>query len=128
MKTYTGDMAPYFLQLLERRGEELSAIMRASRETADKHAQAGHGEVTDYKDAALEQSQAVVEDEQVERALHELEQVSTARKRLAARSFGYCLDCGSAINLRRLETVPFTPFCTCCQSARERTAKSAIGY
>ncbi len=127
MKTYSDELAPHFLQLLERRAQELREIVHASRHATEGQGEVSQGEVTDFKDAALEQAQAVVEDEQTELALHELEQVSTARRRLASQSFGYCLDCGYAIDLRRLEAVPFTPFCTCCQSARERTAKSGIG-
>ena len=128
MKTYSDDLAPHFEKLLERRAQELQAAVNASQHATEGKGEVFQGEVTDFKDAALEQSQAVVEDEQIERALEELEQVSTARRRLASQSFGYCLDCGNAIDLRRLEALPFTPFCIECQSAREQAAKGATGF
>ena len=122
MKTYSDDMAPHFRDMLEQRAARLRYVLAAARPEAED----GTGEVSDFKELAMEQAEATVADEQADRATLELVQVSTAQRRLASQSFGYCLECGHAIDLRRLEALPFTPFCTSCQTARERGARSAV--
>jgi len=40
--------------------------------------------------------------------------------RLADGSYGSCLDCGDEINPKRLNAVPWTPYCITCQEAVEQ--------
>jgi len=88
VRIYTDELAPHFRRLLGIRARELRDIVQPSRHAFGGAEEAGHGEVADFRDAALQESQAVVEDEQPERALHALEQVSAARRRLASQGFG----------------------------------------
>jgi DnaK suppressor protein len=62
----------------------------------------------------------VVDEAQANHAARELEQVLTARQRLIDQTYGQCLDCGNDMDLRRLEALPATPYCTACQAVREQ--------
>ncbi|WP_341502307.1 TraR/DksA C4-type zinc finger protein [Gallaecimonas sp. GXIMD4217] len=53
---------------------------------------------------------------QVERRLGQLK---AARQRLADGDYGYCLDCGQAIEEARLRVRPESPYCLNCQGRRE---------
>jgi DnaK suppressor protein len=120
MKTYDSSLAPRFSQLLEKREGELRAILRSSSESPDDALEADAHDVTDFKDMATEESLSVVDEAQANHAARELEQVLSARQRLLDKTYGQCMDCGEAMDLRRLEALPATPFCTACQAVREQ--------
>jgi DnaK suppressor protein len=46
--------------------------------------------------------------------------VKGALERLKEGSFGECLQCGSQIGAKRLEALPWTPYCIACQEKIER--------
>jgi DnaK suppressor protein len=46
--------------------------------------------------------------------------VELAQKRLDDQTFGECTHCGREISRRRLEAVPWTPFCILCQESADR--------
>lgn len=126
METYNSSLAPRFSQLLAQREAELRAILRApGAMLANEAGEAQAHEVVDFKDVASEQSLAVVDEAKADHAAQELEQVLAARQRLEDRSYGHCLDCGEAIDLRRLTAMPSTPFCLACQAIREQGRPSA---
>lgn len=52
-----------------------------------------------------------------------LQLVTAAIGRLKNGSFGICEECGEPIELKRLEAVPWTPYCRGCQEEEERNAK-----
>ena len=85
-------------------------------------------EVTDFKDLAGEQSLAAVDDAQGEQAALELEQVLAARRRLHDHSYGRCLNCDKAIDLRRLTAMPAAAYCTTCQALHETTRASPLAH
>jgi DnaK suppressor protein len=120
MKTYDSSLAPRFSQLLEKREAELRAILRSSSELPGTAPDADAHDVTDFKDMATEESLSVVDEAQANHAARELEQVLTARQRLLDQTYGQCLDCGNDMDLRRLEALPATPYCTACQAVREQ--------
>jgi DnaK suppressor protein len=124
MESYNNSMAPRFTQLLAQREAELRATLRATGDTAGQALDAEPREVTDFKDVAEEESLAMVDEAKAEHAAQELEQVLAARQRLLDGSYGDCLNCGEAIDLRRLTALPATPFCTACQAAHEREHKA----
>jgi DnaK suppressor protein len=121
METYNNSMAARFAELLTQRETELRALLRAS-EGLDVPAEAATHEVADFKDAASEQSRATVDDAQADHASHELSLFQAARRRLQDHTYGICLDCGDSIDLRRLTSLPATPYCTPCQSVHEHPA------
>ena len=48
-----------------------------------------------------------------------LRSVDNALRRLDEGTFGACSNCGRKIPLRRLEAVPWTPYCVACQEEAE---------
>jgi DnaK suppressor protein len=46
--------------------------------------------------------------------------IELALRRIFDRSFGVCVHCGEEVKRRRLEAVPWTPFCIRCQEAADR--------
>jgi DnaK suppressor protein len=119
MKTYDRSMAPRFKQLLSQRETELRAILHATEHSEKSAEEVELREVVDFKDLADELTQAGVDEAQAEHAAQELELVRAARRRLDEHTYGHCLDCGNAIDLRRLTALPAAPFCTTCQAKQE---------
>ena len=117
MKTYDGSMATVFDHLLSLREQELCGILRAREAQIDRTG--ASWDVNDFKDIAGEDAQATIGEVQAERAALELEQVLGARRRLHNHGYGLCLDCGEAVDLRRLSAMPATPYCASCQEAHE---------
>lgn len=117
METYDDSMAPRFRELLASRATQLGHTLDQELQALDS---ARTPEVTDFKDAAAGESQAEVEQAQAAQADTELGQIRAALARLAKGTYGRCTDCGEAIDLRRLMSLPATSFCTGCQQARER--------
>lgn len=120
MDTYDRSLEPRFAQLLAQREAELRAILRATGDMAEHTSDVSNGEVVDFKDMAIEETQAVVEQAKAGQAAQELEEMIAARRRLQDGSYGECLDCGEEIDLRRLMALPATPYCTACQAIHER--------
>lgn len=119
MTYFDSSMTPQFRQRLASRAAELQLILRrqlAAAEQSDQH------EVSDFKDAADQESLAAVGDVQAVHAAAELEQVFAAERRIAQGSFGRCIDCDEPIDLLRLTALPATPYCTACQSIHEQSA------
>ena len=119
MDTYDPTLSARFAALLAKREAELRAILRATGDAAEHASDVGKGEVVDFKDMAIEETQAVVEQAKAGQAAEELEQMLAARRRLQDGTYGECLDCGEQIDLRRLTALPATPYCTACQAIHE---------
>lgn len=50
----------------------------------------------------------------------QLSMVKSALNRLKEGSFGECVHCGAGIGAKRLEALPWTPYCIACQEKIER--------
>lgn len=94
-------------QLIEKERELLSQSARLEEEARLP----GEAQVRDGGDAA-------VSDEGSAESLHEdsqasltLIQVQDALRRIANGSYGKCIACGRSIEPRRLEAVPWAPYC-----------------
>jgi DnaK suppressor protein len=122
MKIFDIGLASHFDKLLSLRERELCAVLGARDALAMVAGDDGRG-VTDFKDMAVEQSLAAVDEAQAEQAGHELEQVLAARRRLKDHVYGNCLDCGQEIGLGRLAAMPATSYCTECQAVHEPMAR-----
>ena len=123
METYNSAMAPRFAELLAKREAELRAVLGEGDELQAPEAQAR--EVVDFKDMAVEETQAVVDEAKAEQAAEELELVVAARRRLADQTYGECLDCGEPIDVRRLFAMPGTRYCASCQQIHEHELERA---
>ena len=86
---------------------------------------------------AIERSADVLEEADYktarELAIAGLNHESTVRRNVASAlfriqdgSFGICVHCESEISRRRLEAVPWTPFCIRCQEAADRGEESVL--
>ncbi|MGH9458930.1 MAG: TraR/DksA family transcriptional regulator [Thermoanaerobaculia bacterium] len=49
-----------------------------------------------------------------------LVQVGDALKRMDRGGYGACTNCGATIGERRLQAIPWTPFCIDCQELQEK--------
>lgn len=127
MKTFDISLTPEFDQRLALREGELCAVLDA-HERRLSATPAEPGGVMDFKDLASEQSLAAVDGAEAEQAALELEQVLAARRRLRDHSYGYCLDCGEAIDLRRLVAMPASAYCIRCQALHEVTPPSSARH
>ena len=118
MKSHENNPGARFRPVLAQREAELRAILHASL-AANSEPHGGRDGVTDFKDIAAEQSRDVVDQVQADHAAHELEQVLVAQQRVEDGSYGQCLDCGEAIDERRLTALPAAAYCVTCQAVHE---------
>jgi DnaK suppressor protein len=109
-------VAPYAEKLAQREAE-LRRVLQLPVPEADSLR-----EVLDFKDMAVEETLATVDEAKAEHAKLELQQVVAARRRIEDGSYGECLDCGEPIDPRRLLALPGTPYCTACQALHEARA------
>lgn len=107
-------------QTLQRRRAELQALLQSANGTAASNDK--QPEVQDFKDVAAEDTQAAIDEVAYTHASQELAQVAAALRRVEDGSYGACLDCGEAIDERRLRALPATAYCTACQVIHERPA------
>jgi DnaK suppressor protein len=119
METYNSSQAQYFSLILDKREKELRELLHANHYPLNSIGEDAPHEVMDFKDMATEQVQDTIDDAKVEQVSLELEQVLAARSRLHDGSFGDCLNCGNAIDLRRLTALPAAALCISCQSIQE---------
>jgi DnaK suppressor protein len=55
----------------------------------------------------------------------EIEQIDAALQRIEAGGYGFCRDCGEAIDPGRLEALPFALDCPDCATTREQDQATA---
>lgn len=55
----------------------------------------------------------------------QLNLVNAAIQRIDEMRFGHCQSCGKDIDRKRLDAVPWTPFCRACQESEEELASSS---
>jgi DnaK suppressor protein len=95
------------------------------------------GKLRDLESIAIERSADEIEEAQCksdrELAIAGLNRDSEIRRnielaliRINDDSFGACVRCGTEISRRRLEAVPWTPFCIRCQEAADRGDESVL--
>jgi DnaK suppressor protein len=119
MKTYDASMAQQFRAALILKAGQLGAALQADVHTAiDSPAD----ELDDLKDLSERQTHLRLADAQAAHASEELEDVRAALARIGDGSYGRCIDCGDAIDLRRLAAMPTAARCASCEGAREHAA------
>jgi DnaK suppressor protein len=83
---------------------------------------AAPGDVIDRKEESAQLMEEGVLEAQELRDVGELQQVRRARERLAAGTYGDCVECGESISLQRLLVQPAAERCAPCQAAHEQSA------
>ena|SRR5690606_20761274 len=76
---------------------------------------------SDPGDEAMATMQSDLTNAEVARDVAELRDVLAAERRLAAGTYGTCVDCGEAIPYARLAAYPTAKRCVRCQEIREAT-------
>jgi DnaK suppressor protein len=103
-----------YARRLAEREAELRALLAAT-----SRPEAHDDDVLDFKDMAVEETLATIDEAKAAHATHELAQVLAARRRIVDGTYGECMDCGEPIDPRRLAALPATPYCTACQERNE---------
>ena len=109
----------YFRDALRMKQAEL-ALRSRTRENIAIERSADALEEVDLKSA---REMAVT---QLHRELVIRRDVGLALKRLDDQTFGECMHCGNEIGRRRLEAVPWAPFCIHCQESADRGDESVL--
>lgn len=110
------------LDLLDRREAELRELLDADADV-EAHKR-DRSDVEDFKDAAMADTQAVLDDSVAARAVTELREIAATRARILQGTYGACTACSESIATARLLAVPTASLCTQCQ-AREEAARPA---
>ncbi len=112
----TDDELQSFRELLTRRRDELIAegdveIEKVKDDPADK---------VDEDAAPLTEMNQVIASRRNQNRAVELQRIEAALRRIAddPEDFGYCSDCDEEIQLKRLELMPWAPYCVRCQEKR----------
>lgn len=116
MSATSSDSMPEIAARLDERARQLEQWIAAGQVREENVG----AEVTDQKDGAGEEARAEVDSAGIERHLAELRQIEQARARLAAGTYGQCVDCGESIAPARLQAQPTAARCTACQALFER--------
>ncbi len=107
-----GDWKKY-REILERKRAELTETLRRRDEIAiEKSADA-----IDEVQRAAEREMAILN---LDRDSHLLRNIRAALARMDEGTYGICVRCEEPISPKRLEAVPWTPFCIKCQEAADR--------
>ena len=93
--------------LEEKRDSLLADLARLEDEARDS----GEAEVRDSTDDATADQSTGEALEEVTVESETLEQVEDALKRVADGTYGKCVECGLPIDEKRLEAIPWTPYC-----------------
>jgi DnaK suppressor protein len=93
--------------LEKKRRDLLSDIARLKDEARDS----GEAEVRDSTDDATAAQGSGDALQEVTLESQTLEQVEDALKRVADGTYGKCVICGRPIDPKRLEAIPWTPYC-----------------
>jgi RNA polymerase-binding transcription factor DksA len=94
--------------------EEIRTVRERMREEHDE------GVPADWIDAALVESTLAADDAVINQDVQDARDIRAARERLAAGTYGACVDCGEAIAYERLLAYPTAKRCIRCQRAHEQ--------
>lgn len=105
-----------YREILEARQAELAGVLR-NRD----------GITIEKSPDALDEVQNAAERElairNLDRESNLLRNVRAALRRMDEGMYGICVHCEEDINPKRLNAVPWTPFCITCQEAADRAAE-----
>ena len=97
------------------RGEIQEALLRRDSETYGELA----GRVHDVEEESLADLLSDVNLAEISREVQEVRDIDAATRRIADRSYGWCIDCGVPIATARLGAYPTAKRCLACQQAHE---------
>lgn len=125
MDTLTKTELNHFAQILAARKQRLLEEIRGvlARSNNERYADilAGGGDAGDSSIADLLSDVTLAE---VSRDAAEVRDINAAQARIAAGRYGVCIDCGRAIEKKRLEAYPTAKRCLADQQKREKLRTS----
>jgi RNA polymerase-binding transcription factor DksA len=126
MDTLTRKEVSRFAALLNERKQRLLEEIRAvlARSGAERYADLV-GEAGDAGDQSVADLLRDVAHAEVARDVGEVRDIVGAESRIAAGTYGVCIDCGAAVGQPRLTAYPSAKRCFRCQEIREKTRASA---
>lgn len=113
--------------------DELASKLAARKQTMRKEISAGVDGLrdetiedilagtTDAGDISTANQLSEVSNAEVARDRAELRDIVAAEARIAAGTYGNCIDCGVAVPLARLQAYPTAKRCISCQEIREQS-------
>lgn len=122
MTKLTQEQIKHLARLMDARFANEMDEIRAVTERAQN--QLDEGVSTDWIDAALADATLATDDAVIDQDAQDVRDIITARARLAAGTYGLCIDCGEAIAYERLLAYPTAKRCIHCQRLHE--AESAM--
>jgi DnaK suppressor protein len=96
--------------------EQLKRLDAANRDKGE----ARYAEAKDEADRATASTNAELSIVQRAQAEKSLEMINAALGRIEAGGYGECLNCGQEIGLKRLEAIPWAPYCITCQELLDK--------
>lgn len=105
-----------YRKILEARQSELAKVLR----NRDGIAIEKSPDALDEVQHAAERELAI---RNLDRESHLLRNVRAALQRIEDGTYGICLHCEEEISPKRLDAVPWTPFCIRCQEIADRQAE-----
>jgi len=108
-------------RMRERKATLLAEIRTALAPTARSQFVDLLGQGGDAADESVASVLRDITESEVVRDVGEVRDIVAAEQRLAAGQFGTCIDCGAAIDHKRLEAYPTAKRCLSCQQHREKT-------
>lgn len=118
---FSGPMDKKKLDTFKKKLEErLQALRKAVSRIEEDGRVADQGSAQDVADRAADSytKEFLFSQSNTDRVL--LDMVDRALKRIRDGTFGACVSCGSDINPRRLEAVPWALYCIDCQEKKEK--------
>ena len=108
------------VQRLEEKLRQQQVLLERSMLTAvEQGRQTGADETQDVADQAVSSYQKELLFTQGTNGHTQLSLVRLALERIDEGSYGECLQCGSTIGEKRLDALPWTPYCINCQEKIE---------
>jgi RNA polymerase-binding transcription factor DksA len=109
-------------QALERRRDTLLVEVReVHRRDETQPYSVIAGEVRDAGDESVANSQIDTDHAEIERDLAEIHAIDAALERIAAGTYGICVECAERLPRERLAVSPAASRCLACQARFEKT-------
>lgn len=111
--------------MTESKGRLLREIREVLARAGDERYARLAGEVADFGDESVADLLSDVSHAEVARDVNEVRDIIAAEARIAAGTYGACIDCETDIDYQRLAAYPTAKRCFECQQNHEKTYASA---
>lgn len=122
-----GELGAFRDRLRVQRRERIAEVREALLASDEERYLDLAGAVHDRAEEAVGDLLVDLEIEAVDRQVNEVRDIEAALGRLAAGTFGMCVDCEGEIEARRLTAYPTVKRCHACQTQYERQKRSSGG-